>query len=344
MEKTELKLPTGPASLNDVIILQKIDDDFDSLQEDFAKLKLKYPHKHIIKLLEKIKLRKKYPIPREVVEFYNKHKSSFDTITLSSTITDFLKKFYESDERKKAYNPLENFHQYFQAHPEEKENIRELLAKMKSLKIERIEINPNADFTAQEYSANTDDLWNETLTYLENIEVLPNYNSNFISYHSTESNYAIKLPFYGVFGKAVLSGREIMVTNLSFSPEQLPERLHVETFFRFLKEEREEADTSCKKVKDAVDLSLQELNMRDILDEARRILNSMSPDDLNPDLVDGIKTIQEGLEAFGIGIQSYDDSAIQQGNGVTKEILEGERKKQLTRVSRKRVSHDNRRV
>ncbi len=341
MERKEQRA-TGKALLEDVMILQKIDDDFDSFQEDLTELAQKHSHKNIVKSLERIKLRKKHPVSKDIIKFYHKHQSTFDTITLSTTITLFLNNFYNEDGSKKLYSPLFNFHEYFQAHPEERENAKELLSRMKDLKIECIEINPNIDFTSDQYTANKDELWNETLTYLENIEVLPNYNQNAITYRSTGSNYAIKLPFYVMFGGASKSDKDITVTNLAFDKDCLPERLHVETFFRTLKQQREEIDPSCKRVKDAVDLSIQELDMRDVLAQAQRIVDDMNPNDANESLLDGLKTIRDGLEAFGIGINIHNDAAIQEDEKITEKVLEGERNKQLTRINRKKAPHGNR--
>ena len=333
---------TGKAYLSEVITLFKVEDDIQSLREDFEKLVKAHPKRNIFRLLEDIKLDRKRFIPKDVKAFYQKHQKSFDTITSSTTITNFLSNFYEPNGSRRIYSTLANFDTYFRNHQDEKENIEALLAKMKSLNIKYIGINPDIDFTSLTYYADKSEEWNETLTYLENVKVLPNYNPRTIKYHSTGSDYAITLGFCGLFGNAAQMGKDIVVNNLNFDPSHLPDKLHPGTFFHELKELDEKTREQSEKLRSSIDLESQEIDLKSLLQRTKETIAGISQEDLNPELERALKIIEDGLEAFGLGRKKRDEGITRDGT-ISPENLEDERQKVL-RTNGKKVQNGKNRT
>lgn len=286
------------AKLVDVMAISSVLNQFDSFNQNLKKLATRYNMKDIIYYLKKA-IRGETTIFRKrgVYQFYQENKDTVDTIDKNSDIFAFLSLNYDDDGTIKPY--LYYYYSYLLDHKNQKEQIQALLQRLNELDIKEIAMNEELDFTKEEYKVET---WYyrsvfSSITYLENIEILPNYETDAIKYRSKGSNYKM------LIGSEPFSYKrnKIVVNNMTFPIESLPESASWKYLWdNILKlvESTQESKTALKNSVD-LDVSLQDLEnqMTDTCNTFTRI------DEVNskPELVAALTQIKSGIaDLYGI--------------------------------------------
>lgn len=184
-------------------------------------------------------------------------------------------------------------------HKDQKEQIQALLQRLNELDIKEIAMDKELDFTREEYRFES---WQcrsflYPIVYLENMEILPNYETDVIRYRSKGSNYKLLI---GNERYAYIKNR-IFVNDLTFPVESLPQSVRWKSIQNHILKLAESTTKSKKALRNSVDLnvSLQDLDaqMADTCNTFTRI------DEVNskPELVAALTQIQTGIAAlYGI--------------------------------------------
>lgn len=286
------------AKVADVMAVSSVLDQLDNFNQNLKELTTKYNMADIMHHLKRATkggstlFRK-----RGVYQFYQENKDTVDTIDKNSDIFAFLSLNYDDDGTIKPY--LYYYYSYLLDHKNQKEQIQALLQRLNELDIKEIAMDKELDFTREEYRFES---WQcrsflYPIVYLENMEILPNYETDVIRYRSKGSNYKLLI---GNERYAYIKNR-IFVNDLTFPVESLPQSVRWKSIQNHILKLAESTTKSKKALRNSVDLnvSLQDLDaqMADTCNTFTRI------DEVNskPELVAALTQIQTGIAAlYGI--------------------------------------------
>lgn len=320
------QIETVKARVTDVIAVNSVLDQFDNFNQNLKGLATKYNMKDIMHhLTAATKGESTFFKKRGIYRFYQENKDMVDTINTNSDIFMFLSQNYNTNG---TINPdLNYYYRYLLNHKDKKEQIQGLLQKLKELDIKEVEMNEKTDFTKEEHSL---EFWEchsffNPIIYLENIEILPNYEKDTIKYRSTESNYKLMI---GNKRFSYLSTK-IIVNNLIFPIENLPKSVNWKSVWNDFLELAKSQQESKRALKNAVDLdiSLQDLDTQisDTCSTFTRITDVNS----KPELVAALTQIKCGIaELYGIK-RDFDAEITAEHPSLSQQIIKEETKQYL---------------
>ena len=319
---------TAEAKIADVMAASSVLDQFDNFNQNLKELTTKC---NIVDIMHHLKRATKggtnFVKKRKIYQFYQEHKDIVDTIDKNSDIFMFHSLNYEDDGTMKP--DLSYYYSYLLNHKHETEQIQALLQRLKELDIKEIVMNEELDFTKEEYKLET---WYyhsffNSIIYLENIEILPNYETDIIKYRSKGSNYEL------LIGSELFSYKrnKIVVNNMTFPIESLPESASWKYLWdNILKlvESTQESKTALKNSVD-LDVSLQDLEnqMTDTCNTFTRI------DEVNskPELVAALTQIKSGIAELYAIKSDYDTEITTVHPSLSQEIIQEEAKQYVKR-------------
>ena len=292
------QLVTADAKIADVMAITSVLDQLDNFNQNLKKLTKKYNLADITHHL-KIATRGESTLFRKrgIYQFYQENKDTVDTIDKNSDIFMFLSLNYKDDGTMKV--DLSYYYEYLLNHKEEKKQIQALLQRLTELNIREIAMNEELDFTKEEYKVET---WYyrsvfSSITYLENIEILPNYETDAIKYRSKGSNYKM------LIGSEPFSYKrnKIVVNNMTFPIESLPESASWKYLWDNILKLVESTQESKTALKNSVDL---DVSLQDIENQMTDTCNTFTRiDEVNskPELVAALTQIKSGIaDLYGI--------------------------------------------
>lgn len=326
------------ASVNDLIVLCHIVDEFDSFNKNLNKLmSIKNNSGKIYKLYQLSKNQKIFG-ERSIKKFYVENKNVIDIISKYSILSNFFNVNYDFQGNLRKDSHLDIFHKYILNHKDELDKILSLLGKIKDLGFDKLELAENTDFTDDEYKMNTAFMFNSEFVYLSNIKVIPNYDNNIVKYVTTGSNY--KMILNKVLDSCYNCGHIIVVNNLLFDKEELPDTISRLNIFDTIKSLKDSQNSNCYIIKQSVDLSIgiDDLCAKyNILDKiVSKIDNFESKDELKMVLLQ-IKVHLDELKAIS---NEYEHKAIKQNSSITKEKIEEEKKLYLKKKDKMYIDYD----
>lgn len=247
MEKEYKKI-----SINNLLALAHILDDYEKFNK---KLKIF----NIDNLSNLFKVSKgEFILSPRTNKFYKENKNIIDIINKYSTFYDFITNIYISN--RSSYD-INYFYNYLICNKDKLDDIVKVVEKIKELGFKEIKFNEEEDFKKEEYKLNTSRVKSiiysivTDIHFLENMELIPEYENNIIKYKTNGSNYCMVLP-YRDDAKGWASD-EIILNNLLFDPNRLPNSLKKEdTIDKIiaLKETKKEEMTS---IRELVDLGVK---------------------------------------------------------------------------------------
>ena len=230
-------------SVADLIILCHIINNFEEFNNDFCELmKLNDRIPVVTRLWNIVDLKQNKDMfwdsnyNKKMKDFYRKHSFEIELINRYSSLMYFFNSHYDVKgnilKGQNCGNNFYFFYQYFLNNKDKLEQILELLKKIKMLGINTLKFKLDEDFNDQEYEAYTDFSANACFEYLENIEVISNYDKDKVRYRSLGSNYKITMePDL----RRNVSFNVITVNNLLFDADRLPDKLSEEIVFGKIK-------------------------------------------------------------------------------------------------------------
>ena len=319
------------AHVNNLIILCHILNDYDEFTQNLTKLiKTKY-NRDIVYNLYKISNGKPVVGSKKVKKFYQENKSVIDTINKFSNISEFINYNYDWQGNLREDCDLDFFYKYITSHQEDLERMLSMLEKIKKLGFYELQFDEELDFTNNEYKIYTRFNDNFRISYLDNMEAVPNYRSDVVEYKTTGSNYEIVADVSFSDLSKYKYDKKIIVNSLLFDYKRLPEDITKEFTFDRIVSLKKEQQEDCDTIRDSVDLSISVDDLYSQFGITSRIIerlkNVESKEQLREILL-GIKSYLDQLKSIS---SKYDDSVAQSDSTITKEKLQEEKQLYLKR-------------
>lgn len=326
MEK-ERKLISS--DIDNLIALCHILNAYTEFTQNLPKLiKTKY-NRDIVYNLYKISKGKLVVGSKKVKKFYQENKSVIDTINKFSNICIFINYNYDWQGNLSEESGLNFFYKYISTHQESLERILSVLEKIKKLGFDKLEFDEELDFTNNEYKIYTRFNDNFRISYLDNMEAVPNYRSDVVEYKTTGSNYEIVADVS--FSDLSKYGKKIIVNSLLFDYKSLPEDITKEFTFDRIVSLKKEQQEDCDSIRNSVDLSIGVDDLYSQFDTTSRIIERLK----NVESKEQLREILLGIKSYLDQLQSisskYDDSVAQNDSPITREKLQEEKRLYLER-------------
>ena len=326
MEK-ERKLISS--DIDNLIALCHILNAYTEFTQNLPKLiKTKY-NRDIVYNLYKISKGKLVVGSKKVKKFYQENKSVIDTINKFSNICIFINYNYDWQGNLSEESGLNFFYKYISTHQESLERILSVLEKIKKLGFDKLEFDEELDFTNNEYKIYTRFNDNFRISYLDNMEAVPNYRSDVVEYKTTGSNYEIVADVS--FSDLSKYGKKIIVNSLLYDYKSLPVDITKEFTFDRIVSLKKEQQEDCDSIRNSVDLSIGVDDLYSQFDTTSRIIERLK----NVESKEQLREILLGIKSYLDQLQSisskYDDSVAQNDSPITREKLQEEKRLYLER-------------
>ena len=311
--------------VNNLLALAHILDKYEDFRKNLIKFVSNENNRNDIYKLYKISKGEMVFSPK-AHKFYKNNKDVIDIINKYSVINMFM---YYVHKQNGEYN-IDYFYNYLNDNKDKLDSIISLLGQIKELGFKEIKLNEEETFKNEEYKLNTSMVKSiiysivTDIRFLENMELIPEYENNIIKYKTNGSNYCMVLP-YRDDAKGWASN-EIILNNLLFDPNRLPNSLKKEdTVDKIiaLKETKKEDTTSIRELVDLgvkiFDLEKEYANLKYIVD---RLENVKSKEELKK-VLSNIKIEIEQL-------RQINKNEVKENPNVSEEQIEKEKQKYLS--------------
>ena len=256
--ESNMKKDYKKISINNLLALAHILDTYKIFNKRVKKYSSsKNSRDDILRLYEISK--GKFVLSMKARKFYNENKNVIDIISQYSSISDFMNFINKSDVS--SQGEMDYFYMYLNKNKDKINDIIKLLEKIQELGFDEIKFNEEEDFKNKHYEIYTsmiDSIIDSSIAdkiFLENMELIPDYNSNAIKYKTNGSNYCMMLP--NRTDAKDWYGKEIILNNLLFDANRLPRSLkRKDTIDKIisLKETKKKEETS---IRDLVNLGVK---------------------------------------------------------------------------------------
>jgi len=213
-------LTNNEMRVRDLIALCHI-SDFETFQSDLQNYLSERNQVSEVQRLTDASLGKRTVFNRSAEKFYQSHKEVMDTIGTYTSFFDFINYNFFYDGSLRENSSLPYFVSYLQVNKDSMDTIIDTLTAIQELGIDRLKLNPMADFTAENLSLPTERSFSDRISYVDKTQYIPNYSGNFV-YTAKDSPYKIVLE-YG-YGDRIWFP-EIEVNTLVFDEKRLPKSL-----------------------------------------------------------------------------------------------------------------------
>ena len=329
-------------NVENIIALCHILDNFEEFNKSWVKVIPKECHYEVegmefIEQLNDISLGKFKLGFQKVKKFYKENKVVIDTINKYSNIKKFMGC---SGNISNNFNELEFFHKYLLDHKKDVNKVLLLLEKINELDFEEFYFNEELDFTKETYEATNmltygNYICNQTITFVDNIEIIPGYSDYYFSYKTLGSNYKFDLSHVKIYSKIRCYGSNLVLNSLTFDPKLLPTNLDRESTYDKivnLKEKQKEKNPLVNSfIKDSVNLSTGVTNLEKELNMINKIINKLSSEKNKKELVLILSDVKKDVEKLKTLSDQYDVNILEEEPLLTKEILEKEKALHLKR-------------
>lgn len=328
MENEKIK----EAYIDNLIALCHILDDYSEFNKNLSHLMTKEYNRDNINYLYKISNGKVIVGAKKVKQFYKKNKIIVDTINKYTDIWKFINYNYDIKGNLFEYSNLDFFYKYILSNRENLDKILLVLNKITKLGFDKLSFDENLDFTTDEYAVDTVFNSNIRVEYLDNMEIVPNYQSNVVKYKTTGSNYKIniKSSIMVVIGKISKYDMEIIINSLTFDENRLPETISKENTFDKIISLAKNKNEECSAIRDSIDLSMSLDSLSSNLDSTNNLLSKIDDIENKDELLKVLSEMQLNLDKLKKASTSYDNSLYDKYS-ISKETLQKEKKLYLDR-------------
>ena len=212
--------------INHIIALCNIIDDYEYF---YQKIKKEYSPENkyrFLKDLNRFSEGKRFMISKKVKRIYDSIKNVIDIINKYDSFYYFIFSNYlfESTgiEESKEFKLIR---EYIKKNKDHISEIIALLEKLKELGFDSLKFSEKEDFSKQEYSVSTKPLFTHVFNYVNNIQILPGYDTNIFYYKTSNSPYRIDMT---TSWGSTFSSKSIILNSLLFDISELPNSLSKE--------------------------------------------------------------------------------------------------------------------
>lgn len=311
----------------DLITLCYMIDGYEKFKTDFLNLIRSMGYNKcttIMKRLGKISKGEYVINSKKIKTFYNENKIAIDTINKYCNIYMFIHgNFDDIDKSTINSDNLDYFYQYISNHKDKLNQILALLNKILELGFNQFEFNEGIDFTNIQYQIDSlafdiPDNGYSTFTYLDNMEVIPQYDPYTIKYRTTDSNYKINIKYHSKISSLV-------VNDLLFSPERLPADVEHTTLARQILKLNNTQKESYTAIKNSVDLGICSDNLSKQVNTADSMITKLDDDALRDKSLKILQKMKEYVEELRTISVEYNKNVSEIYPSLTTELLEKEK-------------------
>lgn len=321
-QKTHIK-----AYIDDLIALCYILDNLEEFNYNLMNLMYKPKDNYLYNIREISNGKFLFRTTKEKI-FYKENQIVIDIINKHSEIFRFLSDNYKNNGDMKPN--WEFFYQYFLEHQNELDQILFLLIKLQRLGFKEIKFNKSLDFTNNQYEISTWFSNNYGFCFLENMEVIPQYEEDKIKYRTTGSNYEMKI-FPESINEIYINGREITVNNLLFDATLLPNKLSKETVFDPIISLSEKRKEQYDAIRNSVDLIVNTENLEVEFLNLSNTVEKLEYFKIREELQNSLLKIRENLDKIKSLNVQYDESVVEEYPNITPEQLNDEYTRYMAR-------------
>ena len=317
------------AEVKNLIILCHIIDDFEEFDEKLRKvISPKYNRDFVFKLWD-VSKGKKCIGATKVKEFYKENKIILDKMNEYSNIPTFINCNYDY-----YGNPnvnLKYFYEYISTRKRQIPKIISVLEKLEKIGIDHFRFGPNLDFTQEVYEIPTNlrGYYEYKFIYLNNLNIIPNYDSERIIYKTTDSNYQLKINFHS--GEISTYGKEITLNNLIFDPETLPKSITKKETYEKLLALKEAKNKEYSIVKDSVNLSVGIEDLYKVFNQVNKKINELQTIEQKKELIEILEQIKEYILQMKTISNDYNKSVSIENEPNTEIFLQKEKDEYIRR-------------
>lgn len=318
--------------INHIIALCNIIDDY----EDFyQKIKKEYSPKNkyrFLRDLNRFSEGKRFMILKEVKRIYNSNKNIIDIINEYDSFyyfifSNYLFEYTGMKERKE----FKLIREYIKNNKDHINDIIALLEKLKGLGFETFKFSEKEDFSRQEYSVSTKPLFTHVFNYVNNIQILPGYDTNIFHYKTSNSPYRIDMT---TSWGSTFSFKSIILNSLLFDISELPNSLSKEDTYDKIVELAENKKSVNSAIRNSISLDSGIYNLegayQELCEVVQAIKNSDSTFANSRENVEKILLqIKTSIKLLREESASYDEQAISAHQEISLELLDSEKKRYL---------------
>ena len=209
------------------------------------------------------------------------------------------------------------------AKSEDIDKILAVLKKLKELKFDEIEFNREIDFTQEEQYVYTWFADNIEITYMDNMVIIPDYSSGYVKYKSNDSSYKITIGSFRGYYK-------ILLNNLVFDSNRLPDNSQKEDLFENIMALRNEKTDEITAVRNSVDIGVAIQDLYNMFNIVSLKIDQIDDIDKKKELKELLVSIKETIEKMQAISKEY-DKTIASENPTISEAFLNEQKDEFVR-------------
>ena len=314
---------TISVEVNNLIAICHILNDYTKFTQNLKQLIKNNNSRNIAFILYKISKGEFVFSSRKEKKFYKDNKLVIDTINKYSNIQNITINYLTEE------NSLDFFYKYIKKHQDNLERILSVLEKIEELGFDKLEFDEENDFTNTIYEIDTRSYIND-ISYLDNIEIVPNYENNIVEYKTTGSNYKIDVQL--TFNTIEEYRKAIVVNSLLFDPKRLPEEITEETIYDKIVSLKKKEKKKCNNIRNSVDLSISIDDLYTQFENINKIIEQLNNEENKeqlPELRELLLEFKNNLNQLQKISSEYNERTIKENPNITEEMLKKEKKKYL---------------
>lgn len=298
-------------------------NEYQGLKDNYYKIDALRPFSEAAERLQSIHDGKNVKGSRKIKKFYKDHQSVLDIICQYSSIKNFTNYNFDWNRKLKDSSGLDFFYGYFTNHEDEAEKILAVLERLKQLGLQELHLEEGKDFTTGIYRMNTRNSLISDIEILDNMELVPNYEDDVVTYRTTGSNYEIR--------EGGMWGNSVTVNNLTFDPERLPKSMARNELYYQIIDLKNSHQQECDSLRDSIDLSVAIDDLSSQVNIASQVVERLKSVHNKDELHQLLLQIKEHLEQLHTISTQYDSEISQSSSLITEEKLQSEKTNYLRR-------------
>ena len=270
------------------------------------------------------------------IKFYLQNTDTIEEIQKYLPIDNFLLQNYTQDGNMAEESCVKNLYEYLNKHKDRKDEILELLYKVKDLGFTNMTFDETLDFTNSYYDLKEEFAHNNSVTYFDNIKVIPNYNYGTVEYKTTGSNYkmTLKTSYFDISKY----DRTIAFNSLLFDHSNMPKEITKQSTFDSIISLKEEHKDTCKEITNSVNLSVKVDDLYDQLVSLNEVVETLSLMTQRKEIKSILVDIEEQLKNLKNKSEKYNESITNEKSNIT---IEGINKQKVAYLKRREWSKED---
>ena len=197
--------------------------------------------------------------------------------------------------------------------------ILEVLSKLKELGIKSFSFDEGYNFKSRTNTLYDSLSRNYKIMYYDNIETLPGYDKNSVTYKTKGSNYEIIM--CNLYGNGRLDIDGVRLNSLTFNPDRLPKIISKEEIFdKIIQSKKENKD-----IVSSIDLGVGIEDVNYLIEKLNKTADEINDTETKIELTKVLKSIQEDMKKLEVISGIYNSDIADKNKNITKEVLEQEK-------------------